>query len=596
VVAPLNLPGWIPKLIILIVVIGFPIAAVLSWIFDLTPEGIKKTEKDTPVSEEAQIQVKARRKLHASDVIIAILFICVCVLLYPRIFKTRTPDTFMDQDGRVSVAVLPFRNMTADSVYDIWEEGSQVNLITRLTDSDKLSVRQFETMHELYTSEGRNTFATISPAIAGDLSKKLKAKVFLIGSIFKSEHLLRLSLQVGKASNEEIIKSFEINLSDPREILHGIDSLANLLRDYLEIEALRSDDNDDRVVRHHITTAEAYQYYILGMKADRNADYDLAVEYYTKAIELDSSFQAAKIELALCYYGLRESELWQKWLKEAMYGDAQTSEAEKLRLEFYRALSEKDMPRCIEIIEERLRIDDHSRNAWLNLGWANMQMDRYEQAIHAFERALDIVNSWGVEMKEVLFYTLLMEAYHGTGQHRKEKKLARQGLKLFPDHQRIVQLQAVCALSRGDLSRGAGLVAKYREIRASEDISPARIEDQTAWIYKKAHMLTEAEQHYRSALELDPDNPTYMLILAEFLTEYEVNVTEGIKLAELAQLEHPDDYRFCYPEGVGHYYLGNYKEAIDLLKEYDEHTAYYDHELVKYIRWTEEALSHQNQN
>ena len=45
VVDPLQLPVWTPRLVIMLIVIGFPVVAVLSWIFDITPEGIKKTEK-----------------------------------------------------------------------------------------------------------------------------------------------------------------------------------------------------------------------------------------------------------------------------------------------------------------------------------------------------------------------------------------------------------------------------------------------------------------------------------------------------------------------------------------------------------------------
>ena len=46
VVEPLNLPYWTPRLVILLLIVGFPIAAILSWIFDMTPEGIKHGEQD----------------------------------------------------------------------------------------------------------------------------------------------------------------------------------------------------------------------------------------------------------------------------------------------------------------------------------------------------------------------------------------------------------------------------------------------------------------------------------------------------------------------------------------------------------------------
>src|SRR5210317_1238125 len=69
VVDPLRLPGWLPAIIILLLIVGFPVTAILSWIFDLTPKGIQRTE---PAEVQADVQESAvaqRRRLRVSDVI-----------------------------------------------------------------------------------------------------------------------------------------------------------------------------------------------------------------------------------------------------------------------------------------------------------------------------------------------------------------------------------------------------------------------------------------------------------------------------------------------------------------------------------------------
>jgi len=77
VAEPLGLPGWIPTAVILILIIGFPVTAILSWIFDLTPEGVKKTGAIED-SGEYQITLEAgRRKLRLSDIVIAVLIVAV---------------------------------------------------------------------------------------------------------------------------------------------------------------------------------------------------------------------------------------------------------------------------------------------------------------------------------------------------------------------------------------------------------------------------------------------------------------------------------------------------------------------------------------
>ncbi len=65
VVEPLGLPAWVPTLVILLLIIGFPVIAILSWIFDLTPEGVKKTIsfEDAAEDQEAEGVTGKRRKL-----------------------------------------------------------------------------------------------------------------------------------------------------------------------------------------------------------------------------------------------------------------------------------------------------------------------------------------------------------------------------------------------------------------------------------------------------------------------------------------------------------------------------------------------------
>jgi hypothetical protein len=103
----LLLPSWTLTLVIVLLAIGFPIIAILSWIFDITPEGIQKTESIEVVKEkEAEVR-PAKRRLRLSNVIIAILVVVVCILAYPKIFKKDKFENIKENDGRISIAVMP---------------------------------------------------------------------------------------------------------------------------------------------------------------------------------------------------------------------------------------------------------------------------------------------------------------------------------------------------------------------------------------------------------------------------------------------------------------------------------------------------------
>jgi hypothetical protein len=108
VVEPLNLPVWTPRLVILIALIGFPIAVVLSWIFDLTPDGIKRTEAERSTTLTQDTDKKPRRRLKISDIVIMGLFFAVCILLYPKIFAKDKFKEFRDSDGRILLAERHF--------------------------------------------------------------------------------------------------------------------------------------------------------------------------------------------------------------------------------------------------------------------------------------------------------------------------------------------------------------------------------------------------------------------------------------------------------------------------------------------------------
>ena len=94
----LGLPDWTVTFIIILLIVGFPIAIILSWIFDVTPEGIRKTEP-FEVTAEKEVETKpAKRKLRASNVIIAVLVVIVVILVYPKIFNKDKLASLRDED------------------------------------------------------------------------------------------------------------------------------------------------------------------------------------------------------------------------------------------------------------------------------------------------------------------------------------------------------------------------------------------------------------------------------------------------------------------------------------------------------------------
>src|SRR6266498_2687799 len=102
-----EIPNWAVRLVVLLLIIGFPVALILAWAFELTPEGIKRAE-DVDVSKS--ITRKTGRKLDFS--IIAVLLLATGILLFQRLHPKVSPAVSLSPEK--SIAVLPFENFSED--------------------------------------------------------------------------------------------------------------------------------------------------------------------------------------------------------------------------------------------------------------------------------------------------------------------------------------------------------------------------------------------------------------------------------------------------------------------------------------------------
>ena len=197
----LGLPDWTVTFLIILLIVGFPIAIILSWIFDLTPQGVEKTESIEEESQSAKLQ-KKKSLFNVSNLIIAILLVVVCFLLYPRIFSKDQLVEIRDDKGRISVAVMPFENLTGDSLNNVWQGGIQNLLISALSNSEEIQVRRYQTMTSILGSKRNLNQASVSPTLARELARDLGTKTFILGKIMQAGNRIRITAQILNAETE----------------------------------------------------------------------------------------------------------------------------------------------------------------------------------------------------------------------------------------------------------------------------------------------------------------------------------------------------------------------------------------------------------
>src|SRR5213596_855443 len=105
-----EIPNWAVRLVVLLLIIGFPVALILAWAFELTPEGIKRAED---VDVRKSLTRRSGRKL--DFFIIAVLLLVIAILVFQRLHRNVSPAVSSSLEK--SIAVLPFENFSEDKAF-----------------------------------------------------------------------------------------------------------------------------------------------------------------------------------------------------------------------------------------------------------------------------------------------------------------------------------------------------------------------------------------------------------------------------------------------------------------------------------------------
>ena len=275
----IEAPAWVFQAILLLLVIGFPVAIIFAWAFELTPEGLKK-EKDVDRSES--ITNITGRKL--DFVIIGVLVVAVGFLLLDKIYLSEG-DTAADEviaTERQSIAVLPFVNMSPDPDQEYFSDGLSEEILNLLAKIPDLKVIGRTSS---FAFKGKNQDLRI-------IGQTLGVRTLLEGSVRKSGNEVRVTVQLIDASDGTHIWSETYNRT-LNDIFAVQDDVAAAIIDALQmhISAIptrgRPTDN-----------TEAYALFLKARAFVSDGRFDESEETLLSAIELDPKFAEAHELLA----------------------------------------------------------------------------------------------------------------------------------------------------------------------------------------------------------------------------------------------------------------------------------------------------------
>ncbi len=526
---------------------------------------------------------------------ILVILIIAALFIWPRLIGRKNLERLISKDGKIPIVVMPFQNMTNDTLWNVWQDGIQNILITSLSNSKELKVRQLESITGLLQSRGLNDYASLTPSVASSISKNLEANVHITGSIKQSGSTLRVNTQLIDTKTGEAFKSFQID-GTVDSILPVIDSLSQMVQDFLIISVMKKEVTFDE--KHFAITSspEAFRYYMYGQKAFGKPDFPAARDWYLKAVSIDSNFIDAALQISFSYgnQGLyKEAKQW--CLRFYKKRDVMPM-IQKILINYTYANYFETPNEEIKYLRQLQELDDLLPTYYFLTGVAYFQMYQWDKAITELEKALETDLKLNSKPGWSQSYAWLVWAYCNTGQYKKGKRLLNKSEKYFPDDPELIQLKAIISLAEGDPLEANRYIEKFRSIVKSESLSEAEIALNLAGIYEEAGVLGKAEEYYRQALSLEPEKPGRLRTLAYFLIDKERNINEGLELVEKYLELRPENYLILDTKGWGLYKQGKYKEALEILqKSWDLRmkNAVYDHTAFLHLEEAKKAVAGQ---
>jgi TolB-like protein/Flp pilus assembly protein TadD len=330
-----ELPNWTLRVVVVFLLVGFPVALILAWAYDVTPQGVR-------ITPEAPTH---RRRNIITLILAGVLVSAVAgFFLLPRALARKIDK---------SVAVLPFQNLSDEKENAYFADGIQDDILTNLSKIGDLKVISRMSVMS-YRGDGvRN---------AREIGKTLGVATLLEGSVRRAGNRVRVSVQLINANNDEHIwaEDYDRDLTDVFAIQTDLaQKIASALQAKLsQSEKARIDRMPTQNPDAHLLYIQAHDYF---NRPDKPRETTLKAEQlFEQAINLDRNFAAA-------YAGLSMVESW------LYHGDDPLPEwREKARVN----------------ANEALRLQPDLPEGHLALGYSYYYGDRdYERALNEFEIA-----------------------------------------------------------------------------------------------------------------------------------------------------------------------------------------------------------------
>src|SRR5438270_2061430 len=303
-------PDWLPRTVVILLAIGFLPALIFSWVFELTPQGLKRDEDVPPEQSSAPQTARRMNRMIIAVLVLALgYFVVDKFVLTPRreavLVPARRSAESKSAASAKSVAVLAFANLSDDKGSEYFSDGISEELLTVL---QKIPGLHVAARTSAFSFKGKN-------ATAQEIGQKLGVAHLVEGSVRKAGDVVRIAARLTQANTgeEQWSENYTRNLKDVFAVQTEIaQTIVEQLRGQLTGGATNPTAKAEiqaevrAAVKGGTENVEAHESYLQGrFFANRHSEKetDQARVAYQRAVELDLKF-------ALAWAGLAQTHVW----------------------------------------------------------------------------------------------------------------------------------------------------------------------------------------------------------------------------------------------------------------------------------------------
>src|SRR5437867_1641664 len=456
VIPAYHAPEWILPLLITAVALGFPVALVLAWAFDIEGGAIKKT----PESSVATLSRADRRRvwlLAAVGLIISALAIGGYWLWHPwrkALSVLQPPPATMSAILEKSVAVLPFENLSSDPDNAYFADGIQEEIRTRLARIADLKVISRNSTQRYQSKPGNVT----------EIAKQLHVAHILEGSVQKAADQVRVTVQLVNVQTDSQLwaETYDRKLND----IFSVESeIAKRIAESLQ--AKLTGREEQALTAKPTNNPEAYDTYLRGLAFEARSNYSgdallKAIGLYERAVQLDPNFALVWARLAganaLLYFTRGDTTAARRDAAKVALENAQklqpNSPETLLFLGYYQYWVQRDYKLARNIFEQVSKMLPGNGEVLYALGAVTRRQGLWDESVAYWERglALDPLNT-----------ALLIEVawtYATLRQFPAALKLYDRALDILPNELSLMALKASIYQAQGNLQESAKLLVQ----------------------------------------------------------------------------------------------------------------------------------------